>query len=255
MTNVLIATLLLYNMWLVFYLLHERKQEKRTGQPELPPKQEQPKADTNIVGKSLFKMPKGRTTEDTTVPQTAIPVEDEAVEMDDITFADEMPSQRGQNGNKFIGMPSAAGIQRSEIGEQPSMRVPADKLEDAFSDTRLSDVPVEYEDRDDGPTGEYASGATIEEMNAAIRTADNPKATDTEKLKAGEVFHEMEGNELYEILMAGKPGIRNKIRGLIDHYKSKPTISLGGNKEVVPVSPQNIPTVEGLDDFDIRDFV
>lgn len=230
MTNVLIAILLLYNMWLVFYLLHERKQEKRTGQPEPPPKQEQPETDTNIVGKSLFQMPRGRTTEDTAVSQAAVPADDEAVEMDDITFAD-------------------------EIGEQPSMRVPDDKLEDAFSDTRLSDVPVEYEDGDDEPTGEYASGATIEEMNEAVRTADNPKATDTEKLKAGEVFHEMEGNELYEILMAGKPGIRNKIRGLIDHYKSKPTISSGGNKEVVLVSPQNIPTVEGLDDFDIRDFV
>ena len=241
MTNVLIAILLLYNMGLVFYLLHERKQEKRTGQPEPPPKREQPETDTNIVGKSLFKMPRGRTTGDTAVPQAAVPAEGEAVELNDVTFADEIPR--------------VAGIQRSEIGEQPSMRVPADKLEDAFCDTRLSDVPVEYEDGDDEPTGEYASGATIEEMNEAVRTADNPKATDTEKRKAGEVFHEMAGNELYEILMAGKPGIRNKIRGLIDHYKSKPTISSGGNKEVVPVSPQNIPAVEGLDDFDIRDFV
>ena len=230
MTNVLIAILLLYNMWLVFYLLHERKQEKRTGQPEPPSKQEQPETDTNIVGKSLFKMPKGRTTEDTAVPQTAVPAEGEAVEMDDITFAD-------------------------EIGEQPSMRVPDDKLEDAFSDTRLSDVPVEYADGDDEPTGEYASGATIEEKNEAIRTADNPKATDTEKRKAGEVFHEMEGNELYEILTAKTPGIISKIRGLIDLYESKPTISSGGNKEVVPISSRNIPVVEGLDDFDIRDFV
>lgn len=234
MANVLIAILLLYNMWLVFYLLHERKQEKRTGKSEPPPKREQLETDTNIVGKSLFQMPKGRTTEDTAVPQAAVPAEDEAVELNDVTFADEMPS---------------------EIGEQPSMRVPADKLEDAFSDTRLSDVPVEYEDGDDEQTGEYASGATIEEMNEAVRTADNPKATDTEKRKAGEVFHEMEGNELYEILTAKTPGIISKIRGLIDHYKSKPTISSGGNKEVVPVRPQNIPAVEDLDDFDIRDFV
>lgn len=241
MANVLIAILLLYNMWLVFYLLHERKQEKRTGQPEPPPKQKQPETDTDIVGKSLFQMPKGRTAQDTAVPQTAVPTEGEAVEMDDITFADEIPD----NGS----------VQQSKSGEQPSMRVPADKLEDAFSDTRLSDVPVEYEDGDDEPTGEYASGATIEEMNEAVRTVDNPKATDTEKRKAGEVFHEMAGNGLYEILMAGKPGIRNKIRGLIDLYESKPTVSSGGNKEVVPASPQNIPAVEGLDDFDIRDFV
>ena len=135
------------------------------------------------------------------------------------------------------------------------MRLPDDKLDDAFSDMRLSDVPVEYADGDSEDTGEYASGATIEDMDEAIRTADNPEATDSEKQKAGEVFHEMEGNELYEILMTGNPGISTKIRGLIDLYKSKPTISSGGNKEVESVSPQNIPVMESLKDFDIRDFV
>lgn len=135
------------------------------------------------------------------------------------------------------------------------MRLPDDKVEDAFSDTRLSDVPVEYENGEDEETGKYASGATIEEMNEAVRTADNPQATESEKLKAGEVLHEMEGNELYEIMTAKEPGFIRKIRGLIDFYESKPTISSGGNNEVVSVSPQPIPVVEGLEDFDIRDFV
>ena len=135
------------------------------------------------------------------------------------------------------------------------MRLPDGKVEDAFSDIRLSDVPVEYENGEDEETGEYASGATIEEMNEAVRTADNPQATESEKLKAGEVFHEMEGNELYLVLTAGKPQIKNKIRGLIDNYKNKPTISSGGNNEVLSVSPQPIPVVEGLESFDIRDFV
>lgn len=92
-------------------------------------------------------------------------------------------------------------------------------------------------------------------MNEAVRTADNPQATESEKLKAGEVLHEMEGNELYLVLTAGKPQIKNKIRGLIDNYKNKPTISSGGNNEVLSVSPQPIPVVEGLESFDIRDFV
>lgn len=233
MTNVLIVILLFYNMWLVFYLLHERKQERQTKETGTQTKPELTESDTNVVGKSLFKMPKGRTTCDTAVPQATISVEGEAVAEDDVTFADEMAGEDGQ----------------------ASMRVPDDRLEDAFSDTRLSDMPVEYADGDNDDTGEYASGATIDEMNEAIRTAENPKATLVEKQKAGEVFHEMKGNELYDILMAGKPAIKNKIRGLIDLHKSKPAVSSEGNREILAVGFQNIPVVEGLDDFDIRDFV
>ena len=235
MTNVLIAILLLYNMWLVFYLLYEKRQDRKEEQPKPPSKREELGNDTDVVGKSLFKMPPSRTTGDTAVPQAATSVEGEPLKEDDVTFADETPSS-------------------TDTG-QPSMRLPDDKVEDAFSDTRLSDVPMEYENGEDEETGEYASGATIEEMNEAVRTADNPQAPESEKLKAGEVLHEMEGNELYLILTAGKPQIKNKIRGLIDNYKNKPTISSGGNNEVVSVNPQPIPAVEGLDDFDIRDFV
>lgn len=235
MTNVLIATLLLYNMWLVFYLLYEKRQDRQRKQPKQQSKRKEPENDTDVVGRSLFKMPPSRTTGDTAVPQAATSVEGEPLKEDDVTFADEIPGS-------------------TDTG-QPSMRLPDDKVEDAFSDTRLSDVPVEYENGEDEETGEYASGATIEEMNEAVRTADNPQATESEKLKAGEVLHEMEGNELYEIMTAKEPGFIRKIRGLIDFYESKPTISSGGNNEVVSVSPQPIPVVEGLEDFDIRDFV
>ena len=235
MTNILIAILLLYNMWLVFYLLYEKRQDRKEEQPKPPSKREELENDTDVVGRSLFKMPPSRTTGDTAVPQAATSVDGEPLKEDDVTFADETPGS-------------------TDTG-QPSMRLPDDKVEDAFSDTRLSDVPVEYEDGEDEETGEYASGATIEEMSEAVRTADNPQATESEKLKAGEVLHEMEGNELYLVLTAGKPQIKNKIRRLIDNYKNKPTISSGGNNEVVSVSPQPIPVVEGLEDFDIRDFV
>lgn len=229
MTNVLIAILLLYNMWLVFYLLHERRQGNNAGQPAPP---EQPKPDTDIVGRSLFRMPKVRTTGDTAVPQAAITPEGEAVAESDVTFADEMTDRQGEN---------------AETEGQSPMRLPDDRIEDAFSDTRLSGIPAEYADEDSGETGEYASGATIEEMNDAVRTADNPKASDSEKVKAGEVLHEMKGNSLYEVLTAKKPGIINRIQNLIDLYEDKATA-----RQVIP---ENIPAVEGLDGFDIRDFV
>lgn len=230
MTNVLIAILLLYNMWLVFYLLHEKRQGNNTGQPTPPP--EQPKSDTDIVGKSLFRMPQGKTTGDTAVPQAAITPEGEAVAESDVTFADEMTDRQGENAEKE---------------RQSPMRLPDDRIEDAFSDTRLSDVPAEYADEDSEETGEYASGATIEEMNDAVRTADNPEAPDSEKIKAGEVLHEMKGNSLYEVLTAKKPGIVNRIQNLIDLYEDRATA-----RQVIS---ENVPAVEGLDGFDIRDFV
>ncbi len=230
MTNVLIAILLLYNMWLVFYLLHEKRQGNNTGQPAPPP--EQPKSDTDIVGKSLFRMPQGKTTGDTAVPQAAITPEGEAVAESDVTFADEMTDRQGGNAEKE---------------RQSPMRLPDDRIEDAFSDTRLSDVPAEYADEDSEETGEYASGATIEEMNDAVRTADNPEAPDSEKIKAGEVLHEMKGNSLYEVLTAKKPGIVNRIQNLIDLYEDRATA-----RQVIS---ENVPAVEGLDGFDIRDFV
>lgn len=218
MTNVLIVILLLYNMWLVYCLLRWREPKKRTARPEPSRK---PETDTDIVGRSLFRMHGGRTTGDIPVPQAASFVEGEAVAPDDVTFA-------GENGARH------------------SMRLPDDRLEEAFRDTRLSDVPVEYADGDDEQTGEYASGATIEEMNEAIRTADNPEATDTEKMKAGEVFHEMEGNGLYEILTAKTPGIISRIQELIDLYENSQT--------VMPTESKGTEKV-GIADFDIRDFV
>lgn len=218
MTNVLIVILLLYNMWLVYCLLRWREPKKRTARPEPSRK---PETDTDIVGRSLFRMHGGRTTGDIPVPQAASFLEGEAVAPDDVTFA-------GENGARH------------------SMRLPDDRLEEAFRDTRLSDVPVEYADGDDEQTGEYASGATIEEMNEAIRTADNPEATDTEKMKAGEVFHEMEGNGLYEIMTAKTPGIISRIQELIDLYENSRT--------VMPTESKGTEKV-GIADFDIRDFV
>lgn len=218
MTNVLIVILLLYNMWLVYCLLRWREPKKRTARPEPSRK---PETDTDIVGRSLFRMHGGRTTGDIPAPQVASSVEGEAVAPDDVTFA-------GENGARH------------------SMRLPDDRLEEAFRDTRLSDVPVEYADGDDEQTGEYASGATIEEMNEAIRTADNPEATDTEKMKAGEVFHEIEGNGLYEILTAKTPGIISRIQELIDLYENSQT--------VMPTESKGTEKV-GIADFDIRDFV
>lgn len=192
------------------------------------------------------------------VPQAATYGESEEVQEEDVTFADEIPSQREQNGNSFPVMPSAAGIMQTD--GTPPEQIPDDQLDDAFSDIRISDVPVEYDG--DGPkkdaTVGYASGATFEEIDKAVRTAKNPSASEEEQRNAGKVFTQIEGNELFDRLVKSSSSIGSKITGLMDLYLNKPVIPKGGRKEIGQVQPQPIPipvipdTVEG---FNIRDFV
>ena len=86
-----------------------------------------------------------------------------------------------------------------------------------------------------------ASGSSFDEIDKAVKTAKNPKATKKECEQAAKVFTEMEGTELYDKLMAGSTELSIRIKGLIEIRFQKP------KKEFVV--PDNI------EDFDIRDYV
>lgn len=150
MEIVLICLLLLYNGWLVTYILSGRQQKSSSQAEEKPPAKPPQKAN-DIVGKSLFKMT-------TKVPQTSIPEpqaakDEEGEEVTDIavTFADDK-------------------------GEAPPARIPDDELDEAFTDIRIEDIPVEYADDEEGgrtPVKRYATGASFEEIGNAVNIADN----------------------------------------------------------------------------------
>lgn len=232
MTTILVCLLVLYNAWLVTYLLWEKRQGAERPEADEPQPQERIADPTDVVGRSLFRMTEKVPTPATSVPQAATYGESEEVQEEDVTFAD-------------------------AADETPPEQIPDDQLDDAFSDLRISDVPVEYDG--DGPkkdaTVGYASGATFEEIDRAVRTAKNPSASEEERHSAGKVFSQMEGNELFDRL-TNMSSIGSKITGLMDLYLNKPVIPKGGRKEVRQVQPQPIPvmpdTVEG---FNIRDFV
>ncbi|EKU88750.1 hypothetical protein [Bacteroides oleiciplenus] len=232
MTTVLVCLLVLYNAWLVTYLLWEKRQGAERPEADEPQPQGRTADPTDVVGRSLFRMTEKVPTPATSVPQAATYGESEEVEEEDVTFADETDGT-------------------------PPEQIPDDQLDDAFSDLRITDVPVEYDG--DGPkkdaTVGYASGATFEEIDKAVRTAKNPSASEEEQRNAGKVFSQMEGNELFDRL-TNMSSIGSKITGLMDLYLNKPVIPKGGRKEVRQVQPQPIPvmpdTVEG---FNIRDFV
>lgn len=231
METLLICLLLLYNAWLVTYILFWRKKKNDVPVEERPPTK-LPKREDGIVGKSHFKMERKPPTTANEPPSTAIEPEGEVITDIAATFAD-------------------------EAEETPSARLPDDKVDEAFEDIRSSDVPQEYEDDEEQPRGQYATGASFEEIGAALKVADDPSATPQERKTAGQIFTNMEGDELFNKIMRNSSERAKRISGLMDEILNKP-ISGEGEAVEVSVHPQNKTEVKVPDDisgFDIRDFV
>lgn len=142
--------------------------------------------------------------------------------------------------------------------EAPPARIPDDELDEAFTDIRIEDIPVEYVDDDEGertPVKRYATGASFEEIGNAVNIADNPAATADERKRAGVVFSEMKDSEFYNKLIENSPERAKKITGLMDEVSGK---SISGEGKVAGnvVRPQNTLEVPAdISGFDIRDFV
>lgn len=222
--------MLLYNTWLVAYIIFGRSKKIDSSSDYKPPAKPSWRED-GIVGKSRFKMEGKPPTTANEPPSTATAAEGVVITDIAVTFAD----------------------------EKQSARLPDDKLDEAFEDIRISDVAQEYEESEDErqTTGHYASGASFEEIGGALMVADNQSATQQERKRAGQVFSDMEGNELFNKMIGSNPERARKISGLMDEILNKP-ISGEGERVKVSVQPQNITEVRVPDDiseFDIRDFV
>ena len=232
MTTVLVCLLVLYNAWLVTYLLWEKHQRAERPEADEPHPKRRAADVVDIVGKSLFKMTEKVPVAAVSTPQAATSGESEDIQEEDVTFADRME-------------------------KPPVEQIPDDMLDETFSDIRISDVPVEYDGdgpKKDVPAG-YASGVSFEEIDKAVRTARNPSANEEERHRAGKVFTRMDGNELFDKLTS-MSSIGNKITGLMDLYLNKPVIPKGGSNEVRQVHPQPTPVIpDTVEGFNIRDFV
>lgn len=233
MTTILVCLLVLYNAWLVTYLLWEKRQDHQRSVADEPQPEKRAAETPDIVGKSLFKMTGKVPMASLSVPQAATSLESEEVQEEDVTFAD-------------------------ETEQTPMERIPDERLDETFSDISMEDVPVEYdgdEPQRNAPIG-YASGATFEEIDKAVRTAKNPSASEEERHFAGKVFTRIEGNELFDKLVKSSASVGNKITGLMDLYLNKPIIPKGGSNEVRQVQPQPMPVIpDTMEGFNIRDFV
>ena len=197
----------------VWKSLHETSEERPTKSPS-------PVSDTEIIGKSKFRMQPSKTTAATPVPKES--TSEKGVEMseNDITFE---------------------GEKKGRERETDSARIPDEKLDEAF--TNLSPDELGYSD--DEPEEESdrprASGFSFDEIGEAVHIATKKNPSGKEQQKAREVFAELEDTELYEKLMAGSTEVSIRIKGLMEIHLKKPKKDF-----VIP---------DKLEDFNIRDYV
>ena len=236
MIKVFLAVSVACNVWFLFMLLSDRIMETKFVRflkgisglwQSLEMKEEKtetasvgiPADETDIIGKSKFKMAPTRTT-------AAIPAQEAATSEKGIELSEEEATF--DDGN-------------TETVSRPA-QVPEDKLDETFT----SLTPSELEFGEDEPEEETsdaprASGSSFDEIDDAVRTAKNPEATTTERERAAKVFTDMEGTELYEKLMTGSSEMSIRIKGLIEIRLKKPKKDF-----VVP---------DNIEDFDIRNYV
>ena len=219
--------MLLYNMWLVFYLVTERQQpqEKAPSEEEKPKPIEKGKAN-GIVGKSNFKMP---SKVPRTVPDTATADEGEAVNEEDITFADETDGQTSED------------LTQEELAE-------------IFSDHRGSDVRNDDDwDEEDMQVEGYASGASFEDIDTAVRTVKKPAPTKEEKQQAGKVFNQIRNSELFESITESMEAVGDRVVEMMDLFLKQPQVQSARITEATAPKPFKLP--DSIEDFDIRDYV
>ena len=219
MTTILIIALLAYNAFLAYYLLSRDKPTEETTKP----KEGQDNDAVSVVGKSRFSMKESSfrpvPTPATAVPNAATSDETEVVDIEDTIFAD-------------------------ETDEKPSRQVPADRLDEAFTDIRINDVADGSEDaEEEEPDTPAARGTSFEDIDRAVKSVRKPEVDEAEKLHAGKTFKDIAETELFQKITKSFAGISDRVNEVIDLYTAR----------AAEAKPLVLPA--RIEDFDIRDFV
>lgn len=231
METVLITLLVLSNIGALVFLLYEdrmyghRKEAGNEREIVLP----------DIMGKSLPVRLSTSPSPGNSHP-TANSIEGTAVDIRDVTF-DEQESPKSDD----------------------SFRIPKNRLDEVFTDVRITDVPTRYSDSgaEENPQP-HAGGISFEDIDTAAGILKKTDASGQEKFHAGKVFHEMDGNEFYNLYLARNEEYKAKIHELVGAYLGSP--------KPLPPKPRpkgkplrrtrHVPKVpDNIEDFDIRDFI
>ena len=211
--------------------------------------------DTDIWLRNKLRIEKGKVEPKESPP---IPADDLIVRHTYTILPKKVPKEPAQIKQEDKG----EAIRESEVTfeeDKSSMkpgRIPDNKLDEVFTDTRIEDVDVKYDESEEEPAVEQASGNTFEEIDKAVETASKPNATNEECSHAGKVFSEMEGNELFNMIAERSKLIKRRMNALMElHMSDISTVKPTSEKVAKTIKKKKLVVPEDFKDFNIRDFV
>ena len=218
METLFIILLVLFNIWTIYfytkyYVPREEVLDINDEKTPIDPME--------LVGKSLFKVPDKKKRDEE--PHQKVDAS-EAVSENDVTFEEEKE-------------------------QETTAQIADEDLDEAFEDVRVKDIPMEYKDEDSEEIPPQATGTPFEDIDLAVRTVKKEASTQEEKVKAGNVFHEMEGNELFEKL------INNT--ALVEQINESIDLAMREMEEKKEASSQeeSLELPDRYEDFNFLDFV
>lgn len=229
----LLIIVLLYFMWSIAVLVFDAdiwlRSKLRIEKPKVEPKESPPiPADDFIVRHIYTVSPKKVPSEPVQIKQED---EGETIRENEVTFEEDQSLMK-------------------------SARIPDNKLDEVFTDTRIEDVDVKYDESEEEPVVEQASGNSFEEIDKAVETATKPNVTNEECVHAGKVFSEMEGNELFNMIAERSKIIKRRIDALMElHMSNISSDKPMSGKATKVIKKKKLVVPEDFKDFNIRDFV
>ena len=245
MTKVFLIVSVACNVWFLFLLFYDRIMETKLvrffrhiaglwrsldSTAAKPEAKEPPPADeSDIIGKSRFKMAPTRTTTATPVPQAATSEKGMELLEEEATFDD---------GN-------------AETAPRPT-QVPEDKLDETFTSIPPSELEYgEDEPEDEEPDKKQASGSSFEDIDMAVHTIRKESPSDEEMRHAGKVMTELDGTELYTRITERltDEAMSDRLAKAMAVFVDTVNMTVTRQKEKVFVIPDNI------EEFDFRNYV
>lgn len=229
----LVIIVLLYFVWSIAVLVFDAdiwlRNKLRIEKPKVEPKESPPiPADDFIVRHTYTVSPKKVPSEPVQIKQED---DGETIRENEVTFEEDQSSVK-------------------------SARIPDNKLDEVFTDTRIEDVDVKYDESEEEPVVEQASGNSFEEIDKAVKTASKQNATNKECAHAGKVFSEMEGNELFNMIAERSQIIKRRMNALMElHMSNISTVKPMSEKATKVIEKKKLVVPENFKDFNIRDFV
>lgn len=229
----LLTIVLLYFVWSIAVLVFDAdiwlRNKLRIEKPKVEPKESPPiPADDFIVRHTYTVSPKKVPSEPVQIKQED---DGETIRENEVTFEEDQSSVK-------------------------SARISDDKLDEVFTNTRIEDVDVKYDESEEEPVVEQASGNSFEEIDKAVETASKPNATNEECSHAGKVFSDMEGNELFNMIAERSQIIKRRMNALMElHMSNISTVKPMSEKATKVIEKKKLVVPEDFKDFNIRDFV